>query len=1101
MSIANPSFIDLSSDIDNYETSIDLQSFFLPSSSSSSSFHNKENNAPVTVLNTGSKSTLVTPTTTFTTTPASNPWWKVTGAALVTNTSNPFTKAASAALIVKSNPINSSTTVSPSSIPTSTTIAQPTKRSAVPTSSNLSTSSTVTTTSLSSKRPPSTAVPSSSSSFTTVGQTVLANQYYSLLRPNFPPSVIKAIDETFLSASWVRTKLLPKQYWIQFPVHSSSSDSSSSSSLKRIKSDGRTSATGSASSGRSIPLHGSSSSSSSYTKEEVAIYTLQSILRQDTDIHDITTSIENFHNFEEQLMYYSSISLTFVGSPADPENLIGIVMELNHSNDSLSSPMPSSSSSSIHPVVTTSVPEYYFLPLLPDSFVAPATVVPLDQRWQLLGTILSVPNVIKYVWNLKLWLPTVYRCPSLSRLVVLRNIFDPLLAAWLLSPDTVASSGTPLPSQRFGFDYSVPDAASAYFHSSTVNTLNGTNNNNNDQDQDNEPGEPTFESLLQAYIPPSLRNAIQTTVNHTSSNITTALKQYLSFLTRLGEIMLEQLAYRGLTTVFMQQEMALVPVLVRMEIYGIACDRQLLFQYQNRMRTILNDIDRRIRSYIPGGPSVVQNFNVQSPKQLSDLLYTTLKIPPPVKKNEAYNKNAPKGGHKHISTDEATLEQLIHTHPIIELILQYRRAAKIDNTYLTSLYEIAVPYETGTSNPTNSNNYSPPVQLEKQLGIRNSSLARIHTLFRQSSTGTGRLSSAEPNLQNIPSSSSIDETTTTATNGEPSTPSTEFSLRSAFLSSGPQCILLSFDYSQIEMRVLAQVTGDPGLISIFRRSVLPSSTSSSSSSSPTTSDIYSMMAAYVFHQPITSITEAQRKQAKTCVLGLVYGIGAVETARKLDITVQEAHRLHNSFLSRFPKLATFLHHTSILFAKKYGHVVTLTGRRRLLPEINDTNNSQKSSYAARQAVNTIIQGTAADIIKQAMLAVSERMDDDSLPGRLLLQIHDELIFECPDNPVLIRRLVDQVQQIMTQEVPSRLQNIVHQWLLQPFERLRTSTLNRPPTIELSSVVPPAVPLYNTPEYLQQCYTLLGNPSSFTVPLIVSIEQGENWGNMVRFEGT
>ncbi len=383
-------------------------------------------------------------------------------------------------------------------------------------------------------------------------------------------------------------------------------------------------------------------------------------------------------------------------------------------------------------------------------------------------------------------------------------------------------------------------------------------------------------------------------------------------LLALHRFLSQQLAGAALEQIFHTLEMPLIPVLSRMEDRGIAIDLQALQDFLQEVQELLNQYTATIHT-LAG-----RTFNIRSSQQLSDVLFTVLALPKAGKT---------KGGA--MSTSQEALEKLEGAHPIIQSILDFRKLEKLRSTYLEPLPRLADKH------------------------------GRIHTNFNQTATATGRLSSSNPNLQNIPIRGDL--------GGR---------MRTCFIA--PEgATLVCADYSQIELRVLAHLSQDPTLLDAFLKN----------------EDIHRRTASLLFDKPQAEITQDERRNAKTINFGLIYGMGAQKLAQELHISMTEAKGFIERYFSRLSVLKQF-YDTIEADARNYGYVVTMTGRRRLIPEIASQNN-QLRSQARRQAINTRIQGSAADIIKLAMLAVENDPELRVLEARLLLQIHDELLLEVP----------------------------------------------------------------------------------------------------------
>ena len=385
---------------------------------------------------------------------------------------------------------------------------------------------------------------------------------------------------------------------------------------------------------------------------------------------------------------------------------------------------------------------------------------------------------------------------------------------------------------------------------------------------------------------------------------------------RLGLAMAQLFEQRmekdGLLELFRRLEMPLLPVLAGMEQSGVAIDAAAFRAFLDDVQGQLDQLTAHV--YELAGTQ----FNIRSAQQLGDVLFNGLGLPAPRKT---------KGGQA--STSQQTLEKLAGQHPVVDSILQYRKLEKMRSTYLDPLPRLVDPQ------------------------------GRIHTTFNQKATATGRLSSSNPNLQNIPVRGPLGKR-----------------MRSCFIA-GPGRLLVSADYSQVELRVLAHVSQDPALLEAFRNG----------------EDIHARTAALVYDLPPDQVSPDQRRNAKTINFGLIYGMGAQKLAQELKISTAQAKDFIARYFERLQGLKEFYEGVEAS-ARKHGFVTTLGGRRRLLPDINSAS-GQAAALARRQAINTVIQGSAADIIKLAMLAVARDERLRELDARLLLQVHDELLLEVP----------------------------------------------------------------------------------------------------------
>lgn len=413
--------------------------------------------------------------------------------------------------------------------------------------------------------------------------------------------------------------------------------------------------------------------------------------------------------------------------------------------------------------------------------------------------------------------------------------------------------------------------------------------------------------------------------------------QLVDFTCRLKERLEKELQTRQLLSVFKEIELPLLTVLAKMERRGMYVDLPYLSELSKELTAQLKLLQKEI--YNDAG----EEFNLNSPKQISELLFTKMGIPPPKKTAT---------GH---STSAEVLEFLKDKHPLAGKILNYRLLEKLRSTYVDAL----------------------PSQVHTKT-------RRIHTTFNQSIAATGRLSSQDPNLQNIPIRSEEG-----------------IKIRAAFIPQKEGWSYLSADYSQIELRLLAHLSQDPALLTAFRNN----------------EDIHIYTAASMFGIPLEKVTKDQRHQAKAINFGIVYGQQAFGLARELDIDVKQAGAFINMYFQRYQKVREYIEKSKEI-ARLTGKAVTLTGRERAIPEIH-SKNMQIRSAAERLAINTPLQGTAADLIKLAMLKMDSELTKRNTQGFMILQIHDELIFELPDEEIpLFSKLVPEVMQgVMQLDVP------------------------------------------------------------------------------------
>lgn len=405
----------------------------------------------------------------------------------------------------------------------------------------------------------------------------------------------------------------------------------------------------------------------------------------------------------------------------------------------------------------------------------------------------------------------------------------------------------------------------------------------------------------------------------------------------LAEAILSKLKELDMEDLYYKIEHPLIEVLADMELTGFKLDRERLREldlYFTKEQSRLTDEITSLAG---------QDFNLNSPKQLGEILFEKLGLPVQKKTKTGY------------STNIDVLEALQGTHPIIEKIIEYRQVAKIKSTYVDGL-----------------------------IPLISSKDDRIHSSFNQTVTATGRISSTDPNLQNIPVKLE-----------------TGRRIRQAFISSGPDYTLVAADYSQIELRVLAHISADPTLIDSFVKR----------------QDIHRRTAAEIFNVPMTKVTDEQRERAKAVNFGIIYGISDFGLSRNLKISREEAKHYIDSYLDRYPKIKEYMEQI-VEFGKTNGYVKTLYNRRRNLPELMSRNYNTRS-FGERIALNMPIQGTAADIIKLSMISVYNELKSKGLQSKLILQVHDELIIDAykPELDIVIELLKNKMENVVDLSVP------------------------------------------------------------------------------------
>ena len=390
----------------------------------------------------------------------------------------------------------------------------------------------------------------------------------------------------------------------------------------------------------------------------------------------------------------------------------------------------------------------------------------------------------------------------------------------------------------------------------------------------------------------------------------------------------------ALWNLYQEVELPLSSILREIEQAGVRIDVGMLKQAEVQLNEELQVLEQQIYA------SAETTFNINSPKQVGEVLFDQLKLDAKAKKSKTGQ----------YSTSEEVLLALKPKHPVVGMILEYRELKKLISTYISAL----------------------PTYINPETG-------KIHTTYNQTVTATGRLSSSNPNLQNLPIRSERGQL-----------------IRQAVIPD-EGCMFLSADYSQIELRLMAHFSQDPHLVEAFRSG----------------QDIHAATAAKIFNVPIEEVTKDQRRQAKTANFGIIYGISAFGLAQQLDCSRSEAKALIDGYFAAFPGVIDYIERQKEL-ARQQGYAITLFGRKRYLPDIV-SHNATVRSFAERNAVNSPIQGTAADIIKMAMVTIHRRLKEEGLKAQMIMQVHDELNFNVPLNEV------EKVREIVVNE----MQNVVH----------------------------------------------------------------------------
>ena len=404
-----------------------------------------------------------------------------------------------------------------------------------------------------------------------------------------------------------------------------------------------------------------------------------------------------------------------------------------------------------------------------------------------------------------------------------------------------------------------------------------------------------------------------------------ALMSHTALIDALYGEMGPKLEERQVEALYFDVEHPLCRVLAEMELAGFQVDAGMLRSFGETLTAAIETLEQRIYSY-------AGQFNINSPKQLGEVLFERLGLPSYKKTKTGY------------STSAEVLEKLRGAHPIVGEVLEYRQYAKLKSTYVDGLLKVISPD------------------------------GRVRTSFQMTVTATGRLSSTEPNLQNIPTRTELGS-----------------ELRRMFVA-GPGQILVDADYSQIELRLLAHISGDQAMVDAFRSG----------------EDFHTVTAAHVFSVPVEEVTPAMRRAAKAVNFGIVYGISPFSLSQDLGVTVAEAKAYMDAYFHRFPGVKAYMDQV-VERARADGYVETPMHRRRALPEIKSSNHNMRS-FGERVALNMPIQGAAADIIKLAMVRVHRQLKEAALEARLIMQVHDELIVECPEAEA------DQVKTILVREM-------------------------------------------------------------------------------------
>ena len=450
--------------------------------------------------------------------------------------------------------------------------------------------------------------------------------------------------------------------------------------------------------------------------------------------------------------------------------------------------------------------------------------------------------------------------------------------------------------------------------------------------------EPVEETIPDTASTPSPRGAGESKVSEAARIAAYLLNPEVSYNPDVPVDRAALKADKALWKLYNDVELPLVPVLREMEQAGVRIDTGKLHEAEIQLTAELTEIEQQI--YALAG----KEFNINSPRQVGELLFDTLQLDSKAKKSKTGQ----------YTTSEEVLLGLKDKHPIVSKILDYRELKKLISTYVSTL----------------------PGYIDPRDG-------KIHTTYNQTVTATGRLSSSNPNLQNLPIRSERGKL-----------------IREAVIPD-EGCLFLSADYSQIELRLLAHFSGDTHLVEAFREG----------------QDIHAATAAKIFNIPIEKVTKDQRRRAKTANFGIIYGISAFGLAQQLDCSRGEAKQLIDDYFAAFPGVVQYIEHQKEL-ARQRGYAETLFGRKRYLPDIL-SHNATVRSFAERNAVNAPIQGTAADIIKMAMVSIHRRLHEEGMQTQMIMQVHDELNFNVPANEVERARtlVLEEMQGVVSLSVP------------------------------------------------------------------------------------
>jgi DNA polymerase-1 len=442
-------------------------------------------------------------------------------------------------------------------------------------------------------------------------------------------------------------------------------------------------------------------------------------------------------------------------------------------------------------------------------------------------------------------------------------------------------------------------------------------------------------ALLKTALQFTLPSEKEMLENTLLSPLAQALTERALITLQIHQQLLPKLKEMNLISLLETCEIPLADILLQMERTGVRIDLPALRQFRTELEGEILNLELKIREYTGAG------INLASPKQVGEFLFGELQLDPEVKRT----------ARGQFPTNEELLLKQRDKHPIIDLLLDWRACVKLKNTYVDKLPEHISPLD-----------------------------GRIHTTFHQTLTDTGRLSSSDPNLQNIPVRTERGQR-----------------IRAAFVARDEEWTLLSADYSQVELRLMAAMSGDAEMVAAFNRG----------------EDIHAQTAAAVYGVPLTEVTPQQRAHCKMVNFGILYGISAFGLAERLRIPRKEAQQLIEAVLGHFPSVKSYMKQL-IETAREKGYAETLFGRRRALPDLTSRNGAVRAA-AERIALNMPIQGTAADIVKFAMVRIQQELSARNLKTQMILQIHDELLFDVPKSEVEI--VTPLIKEVMESVIP------------------------------------------------------------------------------------